>query len=164
MGMIIKHPQPLRGFDYIGPHHYALTWCCDYRKPQFTEAVRVELVLRQFLRACFESEFELVAYTFMPDHVHKVVRGISLSSDGRRYIKLAKQYSGYHYPEVFGEKLWQRYGHDRWLQDDHAVRAMVDYILENPVKAGLVARAEDYPYTGSSTMSVRNLIEWSKGQ
>ena len=162
MGMIIKHPLPLSGFDYIGRHSYSLTWCCDYRKPQFNQADRVELVLKQFLRACAEAEFELFLYCFMPDHVHKVVRGTACTSDARRYIKLAKQYSGYYFSQAYQQKLWQRYGHDHWLEDDTAARAVVRYIIDNPVNAGLVARVEDYPYIGSRTKSLEELIEWSK--
>ena len=108
--MIIKHPQPLSSFDYIGQHHYLLTWCCDYRRCQFTHADRVNLVLQQFMRALSELEFELITYCFMPDHVHQLIRGISLKSNGRRYIKLAKQYSGYQHAAKFKERLWQRYG------------------------------------------------------
>jgi REP-associated tyrosine transposase len=161
--MIIKHPLPLSGFDYIGQHYYGLTWCCDYRKPLFTQSDRVDLVLQQFLRACAETKFELIAYNFMQDHAHKLVRGMSDDSDGRRYIKLAKQYSGYYFSQEFGEKLWQRYGVDQWLQDDLAARRFASYTIENPVKAGLVERVEDYPYTGSSVMSLKQLIEWSRG-
>jgi hypothetical protein len=78
-------------------------------------------------------------------------------------MKLAKQYSGYYYSRAHGEKLWQRYGHDRWLPDEQSARAAAGYIIENPVKAGLVERAEDDPYTGSGIMSLTQLIEWSRG-
>jgi len=61
---------------------------------------------------------ELTAYTFMPDHIHKVVRGTSPDSDGKRYIKLAKQFSGYYFSQAYGERVFQRYGHDRWLRKD----------------------------------------------
>ena len=158
--MIIKHPLPLKDFDYIGQHHYRLTWCCDFRRRQFTQADRVNLVLQQFLRACRESGFEIIAYCFMPDHVHQLVRGASISADGHRYIKLAKQYSGYYFSCEYHEKLWQRYGHDSWLQDENSIRAAAAYILENPVKDKLVERVEDYPFIGSCTMSLEELIEW----
>ena len=98
--MIHKHPEPLRNFDYVGMYYYSLTWCCDYRKTLFTHADRVDLVRSQLLRACGEAECELVAYTFMPDHVHQLIRGCSNTSDGRRYIRLAKQYSGFYFKKA----------------------------------------------------------------
>ena len=158
--MATKHPSPNPNFDYIGKHHYALTWNCDYRQTHFTQADRVELVLQQFLRACAEAKFEIVAYSFMPDHVHKLIHGTDIDSDGRRYIALAKQYSGYYFKKAHHQKLWQRYGRDDVLPDDEAVRRAVRYIIENPVRARIVNRAEDYPFTGSMTHTVKELIEW----
>ncbi len=36
--------------------------------------------------------------------------------------------------------------------------AVARYILENPVRAGLVVQVEDYPYLGSMAVSVRDLL------
>src|SRR5688500_14827659 len=91
--MIPLHPQPLRDFDYIGFYYYFLTWCCDYRQPLFTQPDHVDLVRAQFLRAENETGFASIAYCFMPDHVHKVMKACSPTADARQYIKLAKQYS-----------------------------------------------------------------------
>jgi REP element-mobilizing transposase RayT len=95
--MIPMHPQPLRDFDYKGFHYYSLTWCCDWRQTHFSQADRVELVRSNFLRASAETGIAIVVYTFMPDHVHKVVRGDAPEADAKRYMCLAKQYSGYYF-------------------------------------------------------------------
>jgi REP element-mobilizing transposase RayT len=115
--MIPLHPQPLHNFDYTGQHHYFLTWCCNYRQRLFTERDRVDLVLTQFLRAEEETTFDNIAYCFMEDHVHKIIRGRTDTSNAKQYIKLAKQYSGYYYQQAFGARLWQRYGNDRVVRD-----------------------------------------------
>ena len=159
--MFYKHPEPLRGFDYVGLHYYSLTWSCEDRKPFFTQADRVDLVLQQFLRAAREAEVEIVAYCFMPDHVHQLVKGCSLKADGRLYMKHAKQYAGYYFKLRYGEKPLQRYGHDRWLRKDEEPRTVVRYIIENPVRAGLVEKVEDYPFTGSETLTIEQLKEWA---
>jgi len=157
--MIPLHPQPLRNCDYVGPHYYSLTWCCYYRQRLFSQADRVELVRAQFLRAGEEAEFDNVAYCFMPDHVHKVIKGRLATSDARKYIKLAKQYSGYYYKQAFGTRLWQRYGYDRICRSEPEPSKWVAYVIENPVRAGLAKRIEDYPFTGSSCCSLKELIE-----
>ena len=104
---------------------------------------------------------ELTAYTFMRDHVHKVVKGISPDSDGKRYIKLAKQFSGYYFSQAYGEKVFQRYGHDRWLRKDGDVCGAIRYVIENPVLGGLVEKVEDYPFTGSQVYTIEELKEWA---
>ncbi len=159
--MIHKHPEPLRNCDYRGQYYYSLTWCCDQRKPLFLHADHVALVLQQFLRASHETEMAIIAYCFMPDHAHQLVKGRSSSADGRRYMKLAKQYSGFYFAKQFHQKLWQRYGHDRFLRKDHEPRAIVRYILENPVRQGLAERVDAFPFTGSQIHTVQELMEWA---
>jgi len=157
--MIPLHPLPLRGFCYVGRHYYFLTWCCDYRQTLFTQADHVDLVRAQFLRAEAEAEFDNIAYCFMPDHVHKVIRGRTPGSDARRYMKLAKQYSGFYFAKTFGGRLWQGYGYDRVMLSEHEPRNWVRYTIENPVRKGLVENVEDFPFTGSGIYSMRQLME-----
>jgi len=161
VAMILKHPEPLRDFDYLGMHYYSLTWCCDNRKSLFTKADCVDLVRDQFVRAAGETGMAITAWSFMPDHVHQLVKGCSGSADGRRYMRLAKQYSGFYFSRAEGQKLWQRYGHDRFLRKDEEPRTIVRYIIENPLRAGLVQRVEDYPFTGSQIYSMKELMEWA---
>ena len=157
--MISLHPQPLSTFDYIGHYYYFLTWCCDYRQPLFQQADHVHLVRAQFLRAERESGLDNVAYCFMPDHVHKVIKARTATSDAKEYMKRAKQYSGFYYSKQFRTRLWQRYGYDRVALKDEEPRAWVRYVVENPVRKGLVAKPEDYPFTGSSLYTLKELIE-----
>ena len=156
-----KHLHLLRDFDYVGEHHYLLTWCCEGREPVFTEPDRVDLVRQQILRACHESEFEVIADCFMLDHVHKLVRGRTPTADGRKFIHRAKQYSGFYFKKAFKQRLWQRYGHDRFVRNDGDVKPIVRYIIENPVRAGLVTRVEDYPFIGSHVYTREELIQWT---
>src|SRR5262249_43836589 len=39
----------------------------------FVEPSRVEIVLKQILRAAADEGFEIIAYCFMPDHLHLLV-------------------------------------------------------------------------------------------
>jgi putative transposase len=156
-----KHPRLLKDFDYIGMHRYFLTWRCDNREPTFLQADRVDLVRQQILRACRESEFEVIADCFMLDHVHKLVRGRTATADGRKFIRKAKQYSGFYFQKKFKQRLWQRYGRDDVIADDDDIRPIAQYIIENPVRAGVVARTEDYPFIGSQIYSKEELIKWA---
>jgi putative transposase len=145
-----RHPEPARGFSYLGLHRYFLTFCTCYRAPLFTSAAPVGLVLAQISRASSEGRMALLAYCFMPDHLHLLVRGESEGSNCRDFIKRAKQYSGFRYSKAYGRKLWQRYGHDHVLRDDEKTADVVRYILLNPVRAGLCKRAADYPFANAT--------------
>ena len=105
------------------------------RQKVFTAHPVVDLVLQQFLRAGAEQGFALIAYCFMPDHVHLLVAGESEASDGKRYIALAKQYSGFYYKQQHGRRLWQRYPFERVLRNDEAMLTVARYITLDEILA-----------------------------
>ncbi len=45
--------------------------------------------------------------------------------------------------------LWQEGYYERVLRSDEATETVVRYVLDNPVRAGLVQRAEDYSFSGA---------------
>jgi len=42
--------------------------------------------------------------------------------------------------------LWQREYFDRYIRDETHLQAVIDYIDNNPIQAGLVAVASDWPF------------------
>ena len=95
----------------------------------------------------------------MPDHVHLLIEGTTAGADCKAFIKRAKQFSGFYFAKQFGGKLWQRYGFERVLRDDEATLVVASYIVANPVRAGLVQCAEEYPFVGSLVYSMQELLE-----
>jgi putative transposase len=151
-------PGHLRTFDHLGLHRYSLTFCTERRRHLFTSSEAVDLVLAQIVRAARENEFAILAYCFMPDHVHLLVEGQSDSSDCKRLIARAKQYSGFYHSKKFRQVLWQRYGFEHVLRDDELSLVVARYIIENPIRAGLVQRVEDYPFVGSLVYTLADLL------
>jgi putative transposase len=157
--MFTGRPEHLKSFDYIGLHRYSLTFCTNARKPLFTSRERVDLVLRQILRSATEQAVAIVAYCFMPDHLHLLIEAQAESSDCLRFISRAKQFSGFHFKQVFGEPLWQRYGFEHVLRNDEATLVVARYILENPVRANIVERPEEYQFSGSMMYTVNEILD-----
>jgi len=141
-----------------------LCFCAFGQSEYFANEGAVRLVLEQFLRAAREQAFAILAYCFMPDHVHLLIEGETDASDCRAFIARAKQYSAYYFKRRAGMPLWQRYGHEHVLRSDQATLAVARYIVGNPLRAGLVDRIEEYPFFGSSRYSKEELIKgtaWS---
>jgi putative transposase len=157
--MLTGNPGHLNSFDYVGLHRYFLTFCTDSRHRHFVVREHVDLVLEQILRCAGETAFAIVAYCFMPDHVHLLVEAQSEASDCRQFIKRAKQFSGYYFKQKFGKALWQRYGFEHVLRNDEATLSVARYIVDNPVRGGLVRRVEDYPFTGSRVYPLAQILE-----
>ena len=157
--MLTGNPGHAKSFDYLGLHRYSLTFCTYNRAHHFTEKNRVDLVFEQILRSATENEFGIFAYCFMPDHLHLLVEGLSDRSHAVTFINRAKQYSGYYFKRAFDAKLWQRYGFEHTLRDDETAVSFARYILENPVRAGLVDRVEDYPFCGSLMYRLEEVLD-----
>ena len=155
----MSSPGHLSSFSYVGLHRYSLTFCTDQRRDLFRREDAVTLVLSQILRAADEQGFLIVAYCFMPDHLHLLIEGETESSDCLRFIARAKQYAGFYYAKTFSDRLWQRYAFEHVLRDDEITKVVARYILENPVRAGLVRSVEEYPYVGSNVYPLADLIE-----
>jgi putative transposase len=148
----------LPSFNYLGPYRYFLTFCTAGRRKLFIATDVVDLVLAQILRAANEVGFEIPAYCFMPDHVHLLIEGTSATSDLRKFVKLAKQYSGFSYCTASGRRLWQPSYFDHVLREEEDTWSVARYIVENPIRAGLVQTATAYPFLGSATVTVRDLL------
>ena len=58
-----------------------------------------------------------------------------------------------------GSRLWQEGFHDRILRDNDPTEGVVRYILENPVRAGLVDDPRAYPLIGSANFDIDMLLE-----
>jgi len=120
-----------------------------------------------------EHRAALFAYVFMPSHIHLVValperEHISdMMRDFKKYtsttIRQQLEQDGYTESverlrehargrkQVF--KLWMDRFDDVVLCNEEMLRVKITYIHENPVRAGLVKRAEDWKYS-----SARNYI------
>jgi hypothetical protein len=59
--------------------------------------------------------------------------------------------TGYQPLQLPGQKFssfWQPGFNDHLLRNDESYTQKWEYVFQNPVRAGLVARAEDWPYAG----------------
>jgi REP element-mobilizing transposase RayT len=99
----------------------------------------------------------------MPDHLHVVCEAENDGCDFQEWVRLFKQRTAFEWKKRTGERLWQSSYHDHVLREAESTRQVVRYLLENPVRAGLVGWPGDYPHSGSLRCSREELIEWAFG-
>ena len=111
---------------------------------------RPQLIWRGFeiLATASRYTFDVYAYCFMPDHLHILVHGTTPDATLTPFITMAKQRSGYLFSRRTGIRLWQEGYFERTIRSDEDLTAVALYIEANPVRAGLVVRVADWPYTG----------------
>jgi len=156
----MSRPRRLDRANYLENRWYFLTICTYRRRPAFTAGAMVAVVLAQFLRVARDEQFELLAYCFMPDHLHAVVVARSDAADLHRFVRLAKQRSGYAFTRATGLRLWQESYFDRAIRRDQSLPDIVAYMLRNPVRARLAAASEEYPYWGSQIYSREEVLQF----
>ena len=163
--MFPKRPGRLRNFSYKGFHRYSLTICTHQRKTVFCDAQLVGDVLGTIRHNARDHAFENVAHCFMPDHIHLIARGTSENADLQAFMARWKQIAGFDYKRATGNRLWQESYFDHVLRDDEETWRAVKYILENPVRKGLVEHFKDYPFCGSDvyTLDELNDLFWKQG-
>jgi putative transposase len=111
--------------------------------------------VRQFvLDVCVRGNgilFELLAAVVMPDHVHLALVPKALSDGTVSIAKILQAVKGASAHRIHRElvrrgPVWQQESFDRALRREEDVDQKIDYMLENPVRAGLVGNPLDYPW------------------
>jgi REP element-mobilizing transposase RayT len=94
----------------------------------------------------------------MPDHMHLLLEGLANQSDLRRFMRIAKQRSAYQYSREGKGRLWQEGYHDRVVRPEDDVLLYAQYLLQNPVRAGLVEDVSRYKHAGSDVWPVSEIL------
>jgi REP element-mobilizing transposase RayT len=112
-------------------------------------------------------------YCLMPDHVHVLLVGMAERSDQQRALSFLRRYSARMFvpdgsenadekenPDGSGSASatgqhpgWQKQAYDHVLREEErrgdAFKAVAHYIVENPVRAGLVNTADAWRFSGA---------------
>lgn len=113
-----------------------------------------ELVEESLLR--FDGErYRMMAWVVMPNHVHALLEPMGEWTVGRVVASwkkwTARAITGHADLAIGGapKPLWHREYWDRYIRNEVHFDRMVGYIHENPVKAGLVRRAEEWRWSSA---------------
>jgi REP element-mobilizing transposase RayT len=116
----------------------------------------------------FDGElYDLIAYCIMPNHVHLLISLANQTVDEEQFYLSDKELSLTYRPlhEVMrrikgsssrlinqylgrtGTAFWQKDSYDHFVRNARSFENIWWYILNNPVKAGLVAEVRDFKHT-----------------
>ncbi len=98
------------------------------------------------------KRYSLHAAVVMPTHVHLLLT-VLLDEHGWPFelseiLKLIKGVSARSINKLTGRSgpVWQDESFDHVLRSDESFEEKLEYVRQNPVRVGLVKRAEDYPW------------------
>ncbi|MEK6753247.1 MAG: transposase [Chloroflexota bacterium] len=123
-------------------------------EPRFAEIVTREL------HALHPNNYHLRAYCLMSNHCHLLIDQQDIPQpppliDGKHYtavshaMRLLKGRTGYACAALLGRKgaFWQHESYDHVVRNEKEFMRILEYIVKNPVKAGLVENWQDWSYT-----------------
>jgi len=123
--------------------------------PRWLKVTAVAKIVKDAIHYRDGKEYDLLAYCIMPNHVHMVFR---LETVGRRdslpyrvsdILENLKWYTAKEANKVFGRKggFWQHESYDHVVRSPRELKRIIAYVLNNPVKAGLVKSWEAWKWS-----------------
>ena len=166
-------PQPHRKsvthYHEPGDFH-ELTFSCYHRLPLLDQGDFRQRLSSHMDRACGELSFQLVAFVYMPEHLHLLVNPLLPPPQIDRLLaRLKRPYSAEikRLLAATGNSLWQRLtvrerpgkhgfrfwqegpGYDRNIASVKALERSIDYIPMNPVRRGLCDKPTDWSWSSA---------------
>ena len=153
-----------------GGECHELTFACYRRRPLLTNDVWREMLTESITRASSRHLYQVVAFVYMPEHLHLLVLPQPGASSISQYLFAIKRSFSYRIqqmlidsgsrlledlnvrqrPGVTSFRFWQEgSGYDRNLHSAAAIEAAIQYIHMNPVRRGLCERAIDWRWSSA---------------
>lgn len=141
------HRALRRGRVSLPEQIYNITTATISRKPIFRNHAAACAAARCFEDTRLLVDARMLAWVLMPDHVHWLIQ-IGTDADLAAVVDRLKSASARKANRILVRtgQLWQRAYHDHALRTDEDMITVAHYIVLNPVRAGLVRRAGDYPF------------------
>ena len=145
------HPPPIpRGNQ---PIILFVTVCSDKQKPILANPETSAVILQAWRVA---DHWLVGRYVILPDHIHLFCApGRHEPLPVQKWAAFWKSKASNHWPHSEQHPIWQADCWDTQLRRGENYSVKWDYVRNNPVRHGLVASAEDWPYQGEL-----NILDW----
>ena len=128
--------------------------------PDWLQQPAIAEIVQEAIHYRDNREYNLYAYSIMPNHVHLVFytdRTFEIKSQGKEIsphwiakilgnLKWYTALKSNQYLHRHGT-FWQEESYDHVVRDERELTRIINYILANPVKAGLAKTPKEHPYT-----------------
>jgi putative transposase len=93
--------------------------------------------------------YELHAFVVMPNHVHMLITPSVVSTKWLGPLKGFTAYEANRMLARVGRPFWQQESYDHIVRSGAGLERVRRYIENNPIKAGLVTKPEDFPWSSA---------------
>ena len=138
-------PSGLIRIQKAGCFHF-ITFSCYHRLPLLARIGAYSTFENELERVRLQYGFVVAGYVLMPEHVHLLVGEPQISSLATA-LQVLKQRTSKMLKRPGDAQFWQRRYYDFNVRNPEKTTEKLRYMHRNPVKRGLVARPEDWPWS-----------------
>jgi putative transposase len=130
---------------------YFVTIKCWQSRAVFQVSENAEILIETLFHYRDRKDYALHEFVVTPDHLHLLLTP-STTSSLEKAIQLIKGGSSHRIHKVRNPnmEIWQVGFYDWTIRDRNDWQAKVEYIHDNPVRAKLVQKPEDWPYSSAN--------------
>jgi putative transposase len=126
---------------------FFITTITAHRQPIFRSEATASLLIETLIHYRDQQKYLLHEFVIMPDHIHVLLTpGDEISLE--RAVQFIK--GGFSFRLKFRGPVWQASFSNHRVRDFEDYEDHREYIRMNPVRARLVERAEEYPYSSAA--------------
>jgi REP element-mobilizing transposase RayT len=122
--------------------------------PQWLSQPEIAEIIKEALHYRDGKIFDLYAFCIMSNHVHVVFEPCKSDCQSdllplEKIMQSLKRHTARKSNIVLGREgaFWQDESYDHVIRDNGEFERILNYVLENPVKAGLVSKWDDWQWT-----------------
>ena len=139
----------------------------------FTRKIYKDIIIDSFKYSIENKEFQIFAYVIMSNHVHLVAHSSSgklsdairdikkytsvriiqtifdINESRKKWMLNRFKFNASHIKKNKNYQVWTHENHAIYLYSNEFIKEKIEYIHNNPVKAGIVQHPEDYLYSSA---------------
>lgn len=148
-----KHRLPLDSYS-ASDCEFFFTLCARQHGRPFADPNLAAAIIDALLWRKERYGWTLYCYCLMPDHLHFLVRlapGVRSADNPGNVLDQIAQFKSYTTSQVWWKRsgkgpLWQKSSYDEVIRYLDSPESAARYVVNNPVRKGLVQHWEEYPY------------------
>lgn len=117
---------------------------------KYLNDMRIANMISESIKYRDKKEYELLAYSIMPNHVHLVIYVERFVKSLHKILQSLKRHTARQGNIILnrtGNPFWHSESYDHYVRDYWELSRILDYTINDPAKAGLVNKAEDWKWS-----------------
>ncbi len=130
---------------------YFVTTCTFHRRQILASVTAATILVKEWNSERWRHGWAVGQYVIMPDHVHFFCSPEQDALSLSKFLQRWKEWTSKHIKCELSDRqpVWQEEFFDHVIRSKESYSQKWEYVRQNPVRAGLVGNADDWPWQGA---------------